>query len=282
MDKFNPSYSLSVETIQGTTLLIEPPFTLQLDVTRNVLSSANVSVFKILNLSATNRNKIRKNRWDYGDIRKISVRAGYGDNLPVIFSGDVSRCFSVRDGNNMVTQIECFDAGFAFANATVSQQFPAGTDQRTVIQTILQSLPDVSVGSVGNYSGQISRGNSYSGAATDILREISGGGFFIDNGKAHVLKDDEVLPGAIQVINSASGLLGTPVVEETYINFEMLFEPRLVIGQAVKIESITAENFNGTYKVVSLRHSGIISEAVGGDLITSVGLFAPGFLTLVS
>jgi hypothetical protein len=97
------------------------------------------------------------------------------------------------------------------------------------------------------------------------------------------LRDNEVVLGSIAEISSASGLLGTPVLQETFLTFDILFEPRLFVGQKVRLNSITAANFNGEYKVVSVKHSGTISEAIGDDARTSVALWAPpGRLTLVN
>lgn len=273
MVKFNRNYILTIQTPLGGELTIKPPFTIEFDITRNVLTSANVCSIRIYNLSEKNRSLIRKDVTDYSDLRSIKLRAGYGDNLPVIFAGNITQAWSVRESTNMITQIECFDGGFAYATAQTSMEFPSGTDQRNILATMAKSLPGVEIGAIGDYTGQISRGNSYTGSTVDILRDLSGGGFFIDNGKANILGDSECLQGEIEVINSASGLLGTPIRENTIINFDMIFEPRLLIGQRIKLESITAANFNGFYKIISVKHRGMISESVSGDAITSVGMF---------
>lgn len=273
MDKLGRSYQLKVQTQEGSILTVAPPFTVEFDITRNILTSANVSSIRVFNLSQNHRNQIRKNVNDYGDLRQITLTAGYGSNLPVVFTGNITQAWSVREGTNVITQIESYDGGFAFANGFTNQQFPAGTPVSSIITSLAGSLPGVSVGAIGSYPGTISRANSYSGTTTDLLRELTGGGFFIDNGKVNCLGDSECLVGEIQLINSASGLLGTPVREQTILNFDMLFEPRLVIGQQIQLQSITEANFNGFYKVISIKHRGMISEAVCGDAITSVGLF---------
>lgn len=272
-NKLGRNYSLSIEAQNGSNILIEPPFTVEFDITRNIFSSANVSSIRIYNLAQNTRNQIRKNVNDYGDQRVISLKAGYGTNIPVVFSGSITQAWSVREGVNFITQIESFDGGFAFANAQTNLAFPDGTAFDDIIQTLAESLPGVSIGEIGTYPGDITRGNSYSGSTTDILRDITGGGFFIDLSKVYVLGSSEVLKGEIQIINAQSGLLGTPVREQTILNFSMLFEPRLKIGQQIQLDSITDINFNGFYKVISLHHRGMISETVCGDAITDVGLY---------
>lgn len=281
MDKFNRNFSLEVQTQAGTTLLITPPFTLQFDITRNSLISLNESTIRIFNLSPKNRNLIRKDRTDYGDQRNLILRAGYGTNLPIIFKGNITQAWSVRESVDFITTIQSFDGGFAAANAIMNSQFPAGTSQITILETAIKSLPGVSVGAIGAFPGSIPRANAYTGSTMGFLNEQTNGGFFIDNGRGFVLSDSECIEGELKVLSSASGLLGTPVREQAFLNFEVLFEPRLVVGQRIKLDSITGSNFNSEYKVISVKHQGMISESVCGEAITSVGVFAPQLLTVV-
>lgn len=273
MVKFGRAYSLAVETQNGETLTIALPFSVEFDITRNTLTSANVGQVRIYNLSANNRNQIRKDVTDYGDLRSIQLKAGYGSNLPVVFAGNISQAWSVREGTNFITQIESFDGGFAFGNAQTNISFPADTAKQTVVENLAASLPGVSVGAIGEFPGNISRGSTYTGNTMQLLGQVTGGAAFIDNGKINCLGNSECLEGEIQIINSASGLLGTPVREQTIIHFDMLFEPRLQVGQLIQLQSITGTNFNGLYKVISVKHRGIISGAVAGQAITTVGMF---------
>lgn len=275
-EKFGRAYTLSVQTQSKQTLTYQLPFTVEFDITRNVFSSANVASIRVFNLNVNSRNQILKNVTDYDDVRTLTLQAGYGINTPTIFSGNISQAWSVREGVNFITQMESFDAGFAFVNGTINQQFPAGTPQATITKNIAAAFPGVSLGTLSKTvgtNGTIPRGNSYSGNTADILRDQVGGAFFIDNGKIHILADNECLSGSVSLINAENGLLGTPVREQTIINFDMVFEPRLIVGQILELQSSTAQNFNGQYKVISLKHRGMISAAICGDAITSVGLF---------
>lgn len=276
MQKFGRNYILKVGTASGQTLTIEPPFTLEFDITRNTLTSANVCSIRIYNLSQNNRNLLRFNIMDTGDFRPVTLFAGYGDSLSVIFSGSITQAWSVREGVNFITSIESFDGGYAFNNAQVNVTFPVGTAYSTVISTLAESLPNAQAGAIGSaYQGSLSRANSVSGNPTDLLRDLTGGGFFIDNGVVNCLGDNEcITANGIAVIDDSTGLLGTPVREQTILHFDMLFEPRLVVGQKITLKSSTAEaGVNGTYKVISVKHRGMISSAVCGDAITTVGMF---------
>jgi hypothetical protein len=274
VDKYNRNYKLNLEQKDGTILQISPPFTLEFDVTRNILSSANIAQFRVYNLSQTHRNQIRKNEYDYGTFRAVSLSAGYGTkNLPTIFDGMVSRAFSDRPGTNFVTTVECYDGGFAQVNGIINEAYPSGSDQKNVLGDMMSRLPKVKMGKVGNsFKKTLEVGNSYSGNTVDVLNQLSQSGFFIDNGKAYCLGDNECIQGELTLIDSSTGLLGTPVLQDTFLNFDILFEPRLLIGQLVLLQSSTANQYNGAYKVVSVKHRGVISEAVSGECRTTVGL----------
>ena len=271
MDKFGRNYVLRVEKQDGGILTISLPFTIEFDITRSTLSSANVCQIRIYNLSLENRNQIRVNAIDYTDFKSIELRAGYGDNLPVIFTGNITQAWSVREGVDFITQIECYDGGFAFVNGVTDAQFPAGTPFKAVVGALAGSLPETKLGTIGNYPGVLTRENSYTGNTMKVLTEITGGGVFIDNGKVNALLDNEYIATVADglVISSASGLLGTPILERTTVRFGMIFEPQLNAGYKITLDSLTESNFNGEYKVVGVKHRGMISESVAGTVVTS-------------
>lgn len=280
MMKLGRNYELKVETLSGDTLTIMLPFTMEMDITRNTLSSANVCQVRLYNLSELNRNQIFFNAFNQSKFRSIILKAGYGTNLSTVFTGNISQAWSVREGVNFITQIECYDGGFAFVNGNVDIAFPAGTPLKTVITTLMTQLPGVTVGAVGNFSGVLNRGNTYSGNPAQILFELTGGAFFIDNGKAYALQSDEYVPQVgtnalsqpIITVNAETGLLNTPVLEQTIVRFEMLFEPSLNVGRLVNLQSTTNRNLNGIYKITAVKHRGMISGTVSGSL-TTIGEF---------
>jgi hypothetical protein len=267
-------YRLIVERQDGLTIEINRPFTLDFTLVRNSLSSSNDGTFRISNLKPDTRAELRFNFYNQSQKRQVILQAGYNDSLSEVFNGNMRKAWSVREGTTFISQIEALDAGFAFGNAHTELPFSAGTPIKTVVTALIASLKPygVALGAVGNsFPGVIRRGAAYSGNTIGLLRELTNGNFYIDNGKAYALGVDEVLlPSTI--INSASGLLGTPTREQTTVTIEMLFEPKLFIGQLITLESETATNFNTQYKVVSITHHGTISESVCGDAISIVGL----------
>lgn len=277
-NKWGRNYQLTVTVKGGGDVIIEPPFTMEFDIIRNSYASANVCSIRIYNLSEKTRNLIKKDRWESGVFKDVVLAAGYGSKIPVIFVGNVTQAWSVREGSNYITQIECFDGGEAFATSDTSAEFPAGTSYNTIIGSLVKTLPNTKVGKISSFPGVVPKGISLSGCAIDLINQISGNGLFIDLGVVHVLKDKDTINEPIYEISSDTGLLGTPIVEEQYLVFDILFEPNLKIGQQVKLNSITNKTYNKEYKVVGIKHRGVISEVVCGDAKTTVEVFANGGL----
>lgn len=282
MDKYNRNYELYIEKSNNETLKITLPFTVEFEIHRNSFSSANVCSIRVYNLSADNRNQITKDQFDTLTNRTIQFRAGYGKNLSLGFSGMITQAWSVREGTNFITQIECYDGGYAYLNAITNSEFPSDTPNASIVDSLVTDLNKygVSKGTIGTVNGSIARGNALIGNTTDLLKDTTNGGFFIDNSKANVLSDNECLASDIILINEKTGLLGTPLKENQFVSLEMLFEPGLKVGQLVQVESNGASRFNGIHKVIWIKHRGMISEAVCGDAVTSVGLLSGTFNTV--
>lgn len=288
MDKFKRNYILTAQenTDRSKAIQVKPPLTLEFNVTRNVLSSQNIASLRVYNLSEQNRSEIRKDVTSYGYRKDISLIAGYGNTMGILMSGQVTQAWSIREGLNFVTTIECFDAGYAYANATIEKSWPGGTTRQNVVNDIVQSLKPYGVkkGSISTtlVEGSIPRGEAHSDNPINIMKQYGPGAFFIDNGVANFLQDNEVTDDPITVINSNTGLLGTPLREQFLkIKINMLFDPRFKLGSRVRLESSTDKTFKGIYKVTAIKHSGIISEATSGTATTALELFGGNEALLV-
>lgn len=53
----------------------------------------------------------------------------------------------------------------------------------------------------------------------------------------------------------------------------MIFEPSIVLGQQLELESQQLPYLNQVYKVLGVSHDGIISGAKSGSMITRLELF---------
>jgi len=268
-------------------LEIQLPFTLEFDIQRDTLAGVNTAKITLYNLSAYHRNLLWYDQDTYDVFNYITIRlyAGYGDGpqWPLIFSGQVSRGWSYRQGTDFLSVLECFDGGVAYQNAVSTVNFGAGESQQVVVETLINDLAPygVSVGAVTNLAGTLSKGASYSGQTVDILRQVTNGNFFIDNLKANVLMANDAIGGNQVLINGLSGLLNTPLKQNRLVTFNMLFEPRLVCGSTVNIQASTVTVYNGVYKIVGFHHRGIISQVVSGEAVTELEAASGSFNTVL-
>ncbi len=281
--KFGRVYRLTMQVSDTEAVVIEYPLTLGLDVSRNTLASANRGHFTIKNLKPDTRLKIFHDRYDVQTYRKIELQAGYQDQppLPTIFRGNIIEASSYRSGVDWITEIEAFDGGFGIINGQVSTTVPAGWTLPQIIKTVLGSMPNVNAGAVGDLSQANSRGITLMGNPWDIANRIAAGQdatAFIDNEQANLLKKNEYIAGAgsIVLINANTGLLETPRRFDSRVDVQILFEPRLAVGQIVQLESqekIFNQFNNGRYQVIGVSHKGTISGAVSDKVVTIASLW---------
>lgn len=277
MKKWTRNYVLTVQVDHRALDYIDitSPLTLDFNIKRSCNASANRATFTLFNLSESTRRKIFMDRYQTLYYKGVELRAGYGDNReewPLIFKGNIEQAFSKRNGVNYETTINAFDGGFAYRNGHTERAFAEGTPDKQIIQTLLNDLPGIKKGAIGKFDAKLPRANSFNGNTMKLLNDISEGHLFIDLEKLNCLRRYEGLSGNLTTINADSGLLGSPLREESFLTFTMIFEPRLQIGQFVKLVSQTETTFNGTYKVIGLEHNGTISGAQSGKCTTKVSL----------
>lgn len=279
MEKWTRNYVLSVQVDENAKEYVDimMPLTISFDIKRSVNSTANTASITVLNLSEDTRRKVFLDNYKFMYYKGIELRAGYGDrieNLPLIFKGNIQSAFSKRNGVDYETTIDALDGGFAYVNASSNRQFAKGTTDRQALKALTTDLKNYHIepGHLGNFNSVLPRSNAVSGSTLDLFSTFSEDNFFIDLEKMNCLLDNEGFEGNIKVIDASCGLLGSPLREEAFLTFEMIFEPRLQIGQFVEIKSQTETIYNGTCKVVGIEHSGTISDAQSGQCKTKVSL----------
>lgn len=296
MDKFNRVYSLKVEVDDGTANpLIRPefranknieislPYTVEFEIVRRNFTSAQTGTFRIKNLGLDVRNAIQKDIFQFTQLRAIQFRAGYespsGDFMPLVFNGTVLSAYSYRVEQDWITEIEAFDGGWQMANTnavslTLSPGITASAVIRQLSGQILQQYGRATAPPIiGNFPSTNLRGEVLFGNAWGLIIQKSNGTATIDNGQIKALQFHEVFQGELPVITSDSGLLGSPKRTTSTLEFDMIFEPRLSVGQLVILESFTNTQYNRPWKVIGFEHRGTISPVESGDCLTSVRLW---------
>lgn len=278
MDRFNKKFRLEIQARNTDEfVVVESPFTLDLSITKNSMMGANMATFQIYNLNESSREKIRKDgiKVDYRPL--VKLYSGYGNDLVETYVGTIKDCSSTKSGNNIITTINAFDNGEAFRSES-EKNYKKETPKSVVVNDLVNDLKKFGVepSYIGQTTGKLQRGNSFNGKTIDILNQITSGRFFIENMKSYVLDDFEVLPSVIRTFDADSGLIGTPRREQSYLYFDIFFEPRIKMGQEVNLKSKINPYLNGPIKIISIQHSGTISGSVASDVTTTLGAFIMG------
>lgn len=301
LTKFQRNYQLQVLGNDGQLHTFAYPLTMEFQVKRNTLQSANTGNFKIYNLGQHTRNAIYKDYYSQTlSFRSLIVSAGYGNfnnpsALPIIFNGNVMQASSYRieKSVNYITEIDGYDYAWPMANGKTTFNAPSGSLTTTQIITRLvadlqSTVPldpnnkgvSLSIGAISpQYNVPYNQNVAIVGNTWDALQNITNNQTYIDNGRVYSLFENDVFSGDLQVISNETGILGSPRKQDRLVIVEMLFEPRINIGQQVKIISPSLSQYptdnNGVFKVVGVEHHGTISAAVSGDCKTIVTCLLP-------
>ena len=276
MAKRQRKYRLEIEDVYQGKVTIDPPFTIEFDIEKQLISKLANGSITVYNLSETTRNLIYKDpiQTTLSKLRLVELYAGYEDDqvLSKIFSGTISHCYSRRQGVDFFTVINVNSGSDNLANSYVSLNVPKDTSIYNYMANIAYQINPKARRIIGNFEGKFKREVQVSGYADKLIQDYSGGHFFIDGDTILIMNEEEAFKGVVNLIDAESGLLGSPQREDNFLLFDMIFEPRLLLGQYLSLQSSSVGYFNGVYKVIGYKHVGTISEAVCGDAKTTVRL----------
>lgn len=284
--------------VQGAsqTWTFQSPLSLEVNITRAAFNSLADGVFRIYNLSESIRRDIYQDWYNLGpeSYHQIKIRAGYRswttvygppdpagiqnlESLPLIFQGNITKAYSQREGSNWVTTINAWDGGHAVTQGDTNTTVSPGISLADQFRTLINEMgPTVSVGFIDETLEAVYlRGVSLVGSPWNKITQLANSVYasaFIDLEQVYIVGNGNVIPnltGGLDIISPATGLLDTPMKQNTQLSFDMIFEPRLKVGQQIILQSIETVT-NGSYPIVGIDHTGMISDAVAGDMRTRV------------
>lgn len=275
-----PSSQPQIKAALTSAFTITDPLTVQFSITRQCLGGNQEATFRIYNLAERTRNRLQKDYYQTDEFRAIQFKAGYDldedarGSLPIVFNGQVREAYSFRDGVDWVTEITAFDMGTMALSSYINETVGAGQTEQAILRHLSTKIKGSSApAAVGKFPNTTKRATVLSGNVMDIIQSYVGHKTVTDNGRLLLLNDDEYLAGHDLTIDASSGLLGTPRRAAALLNVDLLFEPRATLYAMATIESDTMPEYNGDYKILSVKHDGIISGGVGGSCKTSLGLY---------
>lgn len=268
---------------------------LAFDVEKTIHSSANTATIRMYNLSPTNASQVVGLPDAQDGFARIS--AGYGDELEMIYEGDITKAWTARAGGDVITTVECGDGVILFAAQSVNKTFPAGTAVKDVVFAVAkqftEAYPDykakpvtfdhqpkqkkasrLSLQRLTTDLARLERDLREQGMATELRRALSvtGNGrevmdelarmwrFFwsVQDGSLQVVSYGAVADEAVR-LSKDSGLLDLPTPTKSGVQVRALLIPKIRPGVALILES---RDLNGQYRVETVKISG---DTRGGE-----------------
>lgn len=244
-------------------------------VTKGISSSENSATISLYNLAPDNRNKIGK------EFDEITLEAGYmppggGSNVGIIFKGNIQDVKHERQGDDIVTTIECGDGDKALRKATINKSYPKGTPVETVVNDAYKELEKQGI-KKGEFKypddmeKTFKRPYAACGSCKNELDTIGRGkGFYwsIQDGTMEIIPGDG-FTGQVAVISPDTGMKDTPTITDNGVKVSTLLNPEIRPNRRVKVVSSVIEMNadDGIYRVSSATYSGDNRE---GDFIVAV------------
>ena len=296
MEKFSRNYQIiftfgefinNEVKLDGTSMTVDYPITVDFAIGRSISYFTNTANVVIYGLDENRRKRLAKDAYNKRKYIRMEIKAGYGNNLCLIYRGAVTECYSFRQGGETEfrTIISSADAAIEMLADIRSESFSESTDVATKINSLGSKLIELKLGIVSPFivfPDETDRGETFKGNALDMLSTLGNieGAYGeenvmnIDMGKVNFLKqyEDIISNYGILQVNDSTGLLTTPVRRESLLSLKMLFEPAANVNQICHLDSKML-NLEGYFKVMSVSHDGTISGAKCGQLVTTLDLY---------
>jgi hypothetical protein len=262
----------------GTGLSIEK-LRISFEITKTVDSTPNIAQVKIYNLSPDHEAQVRT---QYED---ILINAGYRGAMRLIFRGTIKHAFHYRDKCDQITQIEAADGEKDYRQATMNLTLAAGTTPAQLVSQAAATMGSTTVGYIGISGQPRIRGRVYSGMTRDVLSHVARTNdalWSIQDGALQIVPAGATLPNQAVVVNSATGMLKAPEINDKGIRVTCLLNPQIGINGVLQLNNndimvkrrkmrqvskntrkapadptkTVALNADGLYKVIRLDHRG--------------------------
>ena len=213
-DNFDRQYRMTVgqagmegftvgETSKGNYEPLHISFSLQ----KSDLTTQNTGKIEIWNLSDVHIAELERPNC------VVSLKAGYGNNMALIFAGIVSFTKTEMDNADRKTTIEVVDNLVAIRDTYVSISYNGVVSWRTIFDDVANQIGVVPIYSYNAEFVNVENGFSFVGLAKDILSkgcECCGMDWSIQNGILQIKKKGDAISQDVYVLAPETGLIGMP------------------------------------------------------------------------
>jgi hypothetical protein len=236
------SCTLLVSNNQGQALDLSN-FRIKFSVKRSNAMTPNVADIKVFNLSQQTQLQIQK------EFTRVVLQAGYEGNAGVIFAGSIKQTIIGRESaTDTFIEIIAGDGDLAYNFAVVSQSLAKGSTPQTQVNAAVAAMAPMGTTAGGNTvvpaTQVLPRGKVMFGNARTYLRNVAQSqnqNWSIQNEKVVFVPQDAYLPGTVVVLNSQTGMVGTPQQTLQGVNVKALLNPQIQIATRVQLDNATIQ-----------------------------------------
>ena len=237
---YKRSYELVITPSEGESKTIRN-LRISFEITKSVLSFPNLAKITIYNPNEDTLSLLNKK------YTKIYLNAGYGDNMGLIFKGELRNLIPSKFGVDRTVVIYAGDGERDWQNSLFNKTFTENVSIKTAIEDVLKTFKETTIGIIEGVPDIADKllGHTLSGSSKDILDNFAEEYNFdwnIQDGEITIAPTSEaLLPDEAVLINSATGMIGSPTVTEIGADVTSLLNSKLLPNRAFKIESISVD-----------------------------------------
>jgi hypothetical protein len=230
------------------------------DIEKTRTSEANKGNIQIYNLN--------QDHWTIFETHKdlfVVLYVSYNDpkNYEILFTGNVNKCSTAKDGVNIVTSIESGDGQKALQNARLEKTFKAGQIIKDAAKDVVDTFKDVANVAIKAVDDVIT-GNSglsfsFSGQSKDLMDNLAKKFNFdwsIQNNQVVMKAKSTPIDNYAVDINFRTGLIGCPVRTEKGINLTALINPKVFPMKKIYVYSEGLSTVDDFFRVEKVTYKG--------------------------
>lgn len=196
------------------------------DVEKTIYRTPNVATIKLYNLSEDHENAIHD---EYND---VALDVGYKTETMGLFRGNVRYVYRYREQNDRITEIQAGDGDKDWKDAEVNFTLATGHTDADAMARMIENLGTTTLGYVAgpNINKPKILGKTYSGTVRrvmDIIARNNKAHWGIQDGRLSMVPIGSTLPNEAIKVDSATGLLGAPMISDKGISLKMQLDPRV-------------------------------------------------------
>lgn len=278
---FGRNYTLTViPDDDGEPLVYEPPMQVRFAVINSADNAISTALITIYGLSVESRNRLRKQDAtvdDFSSFGTVVLKAGYGDETPEIFRGEINSLEIGHEGPNLYTRLYCATKQLEWTKVVINKSWGNNTPALEVLTDIAETF-GIRVEMNGDFSDiqPFVKGYRAAGLSSEYLDRMAYEWGFtkrITDTAVIITRNNAVRNNAAYEISANSGMEGTPrfYYRETEIDIRMygIIQPDDVVHITSDFWTINYSNIYtqvdrapsemtriGKFKVLATSHEG--------------------------